>query len=96
MAAQESWFSRWLQNGRLSAICFFLVFIAYIVFQVAKIPAPLIDQLVLTFGGVLVGNLAIKKRQDDNKKVEKVEAVSDEQEKRINSLEKEVHNESPS
>lgn len=30
-------------------------------------PAPILDQLLLTISGVLVGNLAIKKNSDDKK-----------------------------
>lgn len=57
----ESWFTKWLRNGRLSALSFLLVFGTWVSFQVLKIPAPLLDNLVLSFGGILVGNLALKK-----------------------------------
>jgi len=65
---QESWFTKWLRNGRLSALTFLVVFGTWVGFQVAKLPpAPILDQLLLTISGVLVGNLAIKKSADDKK-----------------------------
>ena len=66
----ESWFAKWLRNGRLSAITFLIIFSTWVSFQVAKIQTPILDQLLLTISGVLVGNLAIKKNSDDNKQVE--------------------------
>ena len=77
---EESWFTKWLRNGRLSALTFLLVFITWVCFQVMKLPAPILDQLLLTISGVLVGNLALKKQSDD-----------DRVEKRVKNLEKEVH-----
>jgi pheromone shutdown protein TraB len=76
MASQESWFTKWLRNGRLSALTFLLVFATWVSFQVAKIPAPILDQLLLTISGVLVGNLALKKEAD---------------ERRVNDLKEEDH-----
>ena len=66
----ESWFAKWLRNGRLSVIAFLVIFSTWISFQVAKIQAPILDQLLLTISGVLVGNLAIKKNSDYKKLVE--------------------------
>ena len=66
----ESWFAKWLRNGRLSVIAFLVIFSTWVSFQVAKIQAPILDQLLLTISGVLVGNLAIKKNSDDKKQVE--------------------------
>lgn len=63
--SQETWFSKWLRNGRLSALTFVMVFITWVTFQVLKIQAPILDQLLLTISGVLVGNLAIKKQAED-------------------------------
>ena len=63
----ESWFAKWLRNGRLSAITFLIIFTTWVSFQIAKIQAPILDQLLLTISGVLVGNLAIKKTADDKK-----------------------------
>lgn len=79
--AEESWFTKWLRNGRLSAVTFLLVFITWVAFQIAKIPAPILDQLLLTISGVLVGNLAMKDKAEKK-------AV----EKRVENLEKEVSN----
>lgn len=62
---QESWFAKWLRNGRLSAITFLMIFATWISFQIAKIQSPILDQLLLTISGVLVGNLAIKKNSDE-------------------------------
>jgi len=65
---QESWFTKWLRNGRLSALTFLVVFSTWVGFQVSHMPpAPILDQLLLTISGVLVGNLAIKKNSDDKK-----------------------------
>jgi len=75
----ESWFAKWLRNGRLSAITFLVIFSTWVSFQVAKIQAPILDQLLLTISGVLVGNLAIKKTADDKK--EAVEDKKNDQEK---------------
>lgn len=63
----ESWFAKWLRNGRLSATTFLIIFTTWVSFQIAKIQAPILDQLLLTISGVLVGNLAIKKTADDKK-----------------------------
>lgn len=63
----KSWFAKWLRNGRLSAITFLIIFTTWVSFQIAKIQAPILDQLLLTISGVLVGNLAIKKTADDKK-----------------------------
>lgn len=68
---QESWFTKWLRNGRLSALTFLVIFSTWVGFQVAKLPpAPILDQLLLTISGVLVGNLAIKKSSDDKRALE--------------------------
>jgi len=83
MDNRESWFTKWLRNGRLSAVTFLLVFITWVSFQVAKIPAPLLDQLLLTISGVLVGNLAIKKGNEEKAVEQRVENL--EKEKEANS-----------
>lgn len=61
----ESWFTKWLRNGRLSGLTFGIVFITYIVMTALKMPTDVVGPLLTLFGGVFVANLALRKEQDD-------------------------------
>jgi hypothetical protein len=62
---EDSWFTKWLRNGRLSGLTFLVIFIAWIWFSVVRLPTTELSPLLLLSGGAFVGNLAIKKDQDD-------------------------------
>lgn len=65
MAEKDSWYTKWLRNGRLSGLTFAIIFITYVAFTIAKLPAEQLMPLLLLSGGAFVGNLAIKKDQED-------------------------------
>lgn len=79
MANEESWFTKWLRNGRLSGLTFFILFATQIMCTALKIPTSSWDPLVLLAGGAFIGNLALRK--DEEEKVTK---------KRLDELEKKV------
>lgn len=65
MANEESWYTKWLRNGRLSGLVFFILFAAQITCTVLKIPTSTWDPLVLLAGGGFIGNLALRKESDE-------------------------------
>ncbi|AZS06594.1 hypothetical protein SEA_JACOREN57_27 [Mycobacterium phage JacoRen57] len=76
----ETWFTKWLRNGRLSGLTFLVIFVTWVAFTVAKLPTEGLTPILLLSGGAFVGNLAIKKEQDDRsvaKRVEKLEEKVD-------------------
>ena len=71
--SDDTWFTKWLRNGRLSAICWLVVFVVWVVFQFADARPESIstlNNLLLTFSGILVGNLAISKDSKSKSKEE--------------------------
>ena len=65
----HSRWQRWLNDGRIATVAWFLVFIAYVGFRVANVNAPEITNAFVTITGIWVGNLGIAQ----GKKVAKVE-----------------------
>lgn len=82
-ADKETWWTKWLRNGRLSGLTFGVLLLTHIVFSILKIPTDGIQPLLLLAGGAFVGNIALKKESDDR-------AVN----KRLDEVEKKVDNES--
>lgn len=79
MASEESWFTKWLRNGRLSGLTFSILFVSQITCTILKIPTSSWDPLVLLSGGAFIGNLALRKDSEEKST-----------EKRISELEKKV------
>lgn len=79
MANEDSWFTKWLRNGRLSGLTFTILLITYIACTVFKVPTQAWDPLLLLSGGAFIGNLALKRESDEKAR-----------EKRLEELEKKV------
>ena len=80
----DTWFTKWLRNGRLSGLTFLVVLIAWLGLTIAKLPTEGLTPILYLAGGAFVGNLAIKKDQEDK-------AVKQE----LKELKEKVENESP-
>lgn len=57
--ADDSGWSKWARNGRLSAIVWTVTFIAWITFKVKQIPVEGLDTVFIVMSGLLAGNLGI-------------------------------------
>lgn len=62
---EESKWTKWKRNGRLSFIVWVLGILIYATFKLAKIPAPELDALIAALTGLLVANLTIGKGDND-------------------------------
>lgn len=75
MANEDSWFTKWLRNGRLSGLTFVVLLITYIACTVFKIPTNAWDPLLLLSGGAFIGNLALKKDAEDRQRDKRMEEL---------------------
>lgn len=72
----DSQFSKWLRNGRLSTIVWGVVFVVWITFKILKIDAGTLDTVFVTMTGSWVANLTLmttKKETETQHRVEKLE-----------------------
>jgi len=59
MADNESGWSRWARNGRLSAIVWTLTFVPWLIFKAKHIPLDGLDTAFVIISGTLCANLGI-------------------------------------
>lgn len=59
MADDESGWSKWARNGRLSTLVWALTFVCWLAFKIAKIPLEGLDTVFVIMSGAWVTNLGI-------------------------------------
>lgn len=59
MASDDTGWSKWARNGRLSTIVWSLTFVAWISFKVADVPLEGLDTVFVIMSGAWVTNLGI-------------------------------------
>lgn len=59
MSNNESGWSKWAKNGRLSTLVWSVTFLAWITFKVLKIPLEGLDTVFIIMSGAWVTNLGI-------------------------------------
>lgn len=59
MASDETGWTRWARNGRLSTIVWGITFVAWITFKALKIPLEGLDTVFVIMSGAWVTNLGI-------------------------------------
>ena len=71
----ESWYTKWLRNGRLSGLTFLTLLVVWVSFTIFKLPTEGIQPLLLLAGGAFVGNLALKKEQEEKEVKSRVQEL---------------------